>query len=308
MKIVALAGGVGGARLLSGLARVVAPAEITAVVNTGDDFDWLGLRVCPDLDTVVYTLAGLANPATGWGVRDDSFAALDQLGRLGGPTWFRIGDRDLALHVLRTRALGQGQRLHAVTAAVCRATGVEVRVLPMSDDFTPTEVHTDEGTLPFQDYFVRRRAEPRVTGFTFAGIARARPAPGVLEAVAAAAVVVLCPSNPFISIGPILAVPGVRAALRAARGRVVAVSPIVAGAAVKGPAGRMLADLGMEVSATSVAALYRGLVSSFVLDRRDACLAESVAALGMTPRCAETVMDSEAARRALARAVLETVA
>jgi LPPG:FO 2-phospho-L-lactate transferase len=305
MKIVALAGGVGGAKLLWGLARVVPARDLTIVVNTGDDFDWLGLRVCPDLDTVLYTLAGLAHPGTGWGVRDDTFSTLHRIEQLGGPAWFRIGDRDLATHILRTEALRSGRTLTEVIAGLCRSNGVEPRVLPMSDDPVPTRVHTDAGILPFQEYFVRRRAAPRVSGFTFEGIESARPAPGVLEAIAQADAVLLCPSNPFISINPILGVPGIRPALRAVRERTTAVTPIVQGVALKGPAAAMLDQLGLETSPVGVARLYGDIVRRFVLDRRDEGLAAAVAALGMEPHCRETVMESDESKVELARAVVE---
>ena len=211
MKIAALAGGVGGARLAHGLAQVLPPADLTVIVNVGDDFEHLGLKICPDLDTVCYTLAGLANPVTGWGRSDDTWHALESLATLGGPGWFRVGDRDLGLHLERTRRLGHGQPLSQVTQDFCRAWGVAQRVLPATDDNLPTLVYTEDGEMPFQEYFVRQQCRPHVTGFRFEGAQAARPAPGVLEALAAAQVVVFCPSNPWVSIDPILAVPGMRA-------------------------------------------------------------------------------------------------
>ena len=245
MKVVALAGGVGGAKLVDGLAAVLAPDDLTVVVNTGDDFRHLGLSICPDLDTITYTLAGLANPQTGWGRRDESWSFLETLGRLGGPTWFRLGDRDLALHVQRTRRLAEGQPLSQVTAELCAALGVGVRVLPMSDQPVSTRVLTEEGELTFQDYFVARGCEPRVSSFRLEGLEAAQAAPGVLQALREAAVVILCPSNPWVSLDPILALPGVRPSL--ALKFAVGVSPIVGGQAVKGPAAKMFRELGLQV-------------------------------------------------------------
>jgi len=305
MRIAALAGGVGAAKFLAGLVQEIDPEDLTVVVNTGDDFEWHGLTVCPDLDTVIYTLGGIANPSTGWGVRGDTFNALERLEELGSDSWFRIGDRDLATHVYRTHRLRCGSSLSDVARALAAASGVTASVLPMSDAPVRTRVHTDEGTLDFQDYFVRRRCSPRVSGFTFEGSERAAPAAGVLEAIDEASAVVVCPSNPFISIGPILAVPGMRQALRSTAAQVVAISPIVAGKALKGPADQMLRDAGLEVSAASIARMYRDFTDGFVLDRRDAALVLEVERLGMNVRAVETVMDSPAVAARLARAVLE---
>ncbi|MGH2606394.1 MAG: 2-phospho-L-lactate transferase, partial [Anaerolineales bacterium] len=254
MKIVILSGGVGGAKLVDGLAAVLAPEELTVIVNTGDDFDHLGLRICPDLDTVVYTLAGLADPETGWGRADESWNFLQSLAQLGGPSWFRLGDRDLALHIERTRRLDAGEPLSRVMEGLARALGVRIKVLPMSDDPTPTIVITDEGRLPFQEYFVARGWQPKVLGFSFDGIEAAQPAPGVLEALRTADAVVFGPSNPWVSVDPILAVPGIRHALEGKR--VLAVSPIVGGRALKGPAAKMFAELGIPPSAVAVAGHY----------------------------------------------------
>ncbi len=306
MKVVALAGGVGGAKLADGLARVLAPEDLTVVVNTGDDFEHLGLTVCPDLDTVVYTLAGRANPQTGWGRAGESWNFLAALQELGGPTWFRLGDKDLATHVERTRRLREGESLSAITAQFCRAWGVAVRVLPMSDDPVRTMVHTEEGPLPFQEYFVARRWQPAVKGFTFAGVEQARPAPGVLESLAAAEGIVLCPSNPWVSIDPILAVPGVRAAVAAKP--VVAVSPIVGGHAVRGPAAKMFRELGIQPSPLAVAEHYGGLVSQLVIDRADREWASALRERGWGVRVEKTVMRSTGDRARLARRVLEALA
>jgi len=267
-KVVALAGGVGGARLADGLAKALPPDNLTVIVNTGDDFVHLGLLICPDLDTVCYTLAGIANPATGWGRAGETWQALETLASLGGPTWFRLGDSDLGLHLERTRRAKAGQPLSRITRHFCQAMGIAANVLPMSDEAVPTWVHTDEGILSFQDYFVRRQCQPKVTGFHFEGAQKARPAPGALQAIAQADLVVICPSNPWVSIDPILAIPGMREALLLRP--CVAVSPIIGGQAIKGPAAKMFAELGLQPSALSVAQHYGELLQGFVLDKIDA--------------------------------------
>jgi LPPG:FO 2-phospho-L-lactate transferase len=301
-QVVALAGGVGGAKLAHGLAQVVPAEALTVIVNTGDDFEHLGLPISPDLDTVMYTLAGLSNPATGWGLAGETWNFLAALERLGGPTWFRLGDRDLATHVERRRRLAAGQTLTDATAALCAALGGGPRVLPMTDDRLRTMVQTDEGELEFQEYFVHRQCAPRVSGFHFAGEATARPTAAVLSALDAAELVVICPSNPFVSIEPILRLQGVRAAL--AGKAVVAVSPIVGGQAIKGPAAKMLGELGLEVSALAVARGYGDLLSGFVLDNVDSALEPAVSALGVPVLVTDTVMRSDADRARLAREVL----
>ncbi len=305
MKIVALAGGVGGAKLADGLAQALPPSDLTVIVNTGDDFEHLGLHISPDLDTVCYTLAGLANPVTGWGRADETFHALEAVRQLGGPGWFALGDRDLGTHLERTRRRRQGDRLSEITRDFCRAWGVEVRVLPMSDDPVPTIVHTTEGDLPFQEYFVLRQAMPTVRGFTFLGAENARPAPGVLEALQRAEAVIFCPSNPWVSLDPILAIPGVRAA--AAARPLVAVSPIIGGQTVKGPAAKMYAEMGIQPSALAVARHYHDLLDGFVLDTVDAEQAADIRSLGIRPLVAPTWMRSRADRKALAQAVLNFV-
>ncbi len=305
MKITAMAGGVGAAKFLSGLAKVLPPDEITVVVNTGDDFRWMGLYICPDLDTITYTLAELDNPVTGWGIRQDTFHCLDRLRALGCDTWFALGDRDLATHIYRTQRFQEGDSLTKITASLSRLNGVTAEILPMTEGPVPTMVHTEDGTLTFQDYFVRRKCEPIVQGFTFKGVERAIPAPGVRRALHESDAIILCPSNPFISIGPILAVPGIREALRESPATIVAISPIVAGEALKGPAAAMLRQLGMEASATGVASLYRDFVDVFVLDRRDESLRETIAAFGIQVRSADTIMCDETSRVALAKSVLE---
>lgn len=302
-RVIALAGGVGGARLADGLAQVLPPENLTIIVNTGDDFEHLGLYICPDLDTVCYTLAGLANPATGWGRADETWQALESLGALGGPTWFHLGDRDLGLHLERTRRLRMGQSLSQVTQHFCRALGIAPEVLPMTDDAMPTWVYTTEGELPFQEYFVRRQCQPQVTGFRFEGAERARPSPGVLEALDRADLVVICPSNPWVSIDPILAIPGIRPAVQARR--VVAVSPIIGGQTVKGPAGKMFLELGIPPSALAVAQHYAGLLNGFVLDRTDENLTEQIHALKVQTLATDTIMKTPLDRAQLAKEVVE---
>ena len=307
-RVVALAGGVGGAKLALGLQLVVAPGDLSVVVNTGDDQEFHGLLVCPDHDTVLYTLAGLADRERGWGLAGETWAAADQLARLGEPTWFAIGDRDLALHVHRTRRARDGERLTLIALDVAARLGVASRILPMADEPVRTRVRTPDGWLPFQDWFVRLGNEPAVLEVAIEGAERARMTPEVEGALAAADAIVICPSNPLVSIAPILAVPGIRDAIGDARRRgtrVAAVSPIVGGRALRGPADRMLAALGEEVSALGVARRYVGLADAFVIDRADAALAPDVERLGMRAVVAESVMTDDVSRAALARAVLE---
>jgi len=307
MKVTLLAGGTGGAKLAHGFQQVLAPGELTVIVNVADDAELFGLHVSPDLDTVLYTLAGLANADTGWGVAGDTWTALDMLGRYGEPNWFRIGDADLATHVRRSRLLGDGASLTDATQSMAQALGVPSTVLPATDDRLRTLLQTDAGELEFQDYFVRLRQEPEVRGVRFEGLERARPTPNVLHAIATADRLVIAPSNPMVSVEPILALPGVRQAILAAgrRGTArLAVSPIVAGAALKGPADRMLASLGHEATAFGVARLYAGLIDTFVLDESDADLAPRIRELGMEPLMVPTVMRDDADRAALARSLL----
>jgi len=303
--IVALAGGVGGAKLAEGLAALLGDA-LAVIVNTADDFEHLGLHISPDLDTVMYTLGGIANAETGWGVAGETWNFLDQIARLGGPGWFRLGDRDLATHVLRGAALRAGGSLTGVTADLCRRLGIAARVLPMSDNAVRTIVHSAEGDIAFQDYFVGRHCEVPVTGFAFAGIERARPTQEVAAVLRAPDLeaILFCPSNPFVSIDPILSLPGMRPLIAGAGVPVVAVSPIIGGAAVKGPAAKMMRELGLEVSAATVAAHYRGLVTGFVMDTADAALAPAVAAQGMKVALTETLMRNAADRRRLAEVCL----
>jgi LPPG:FO 2-phospho-L-lactate transferase len=307
-RVVALAGGVGGARLAHGLQLAVAPGDLTVVVNTGDDAEFHGLLVCPDHDTVLYTLAGLADRERGWGRAGETWAAAGQLARLGEPTWFQLGDRDLALHVHRTRRLREGVRPTTIALDVAARLDVATRILPMADEPVRTRVRTADGWLAFQDWFVRLRADPPVLEVAFDGVERARVTPEAEAAFARADAIVICPSNPLVSIAPILAVPGIRDALVAARGRgvrVAAVSPIVGGKALRGPADRMLAALGEEVSALGVARRYVGLVDAFVIDEADASLAPAIERLGLDAIVAPSVMSDDASREALGRVLLE---
>ena len=304
--IAALAGGVGAARLLAGLVRVVDPASVTAIVNTGDDVVLHGLHVSPDLDTITYTLAGEVNPDTGWGLRGESWQAMDTLRRYGGITWFNLGDRDLGTHLYRTQRLRDGATLTQVTAEITAAWGLGLRLLPVTDDRVETRVTVDgEGEIGFQEYFVQRRHAVPVTGVRFDGADAAKPTADVLDAIATADRVVVCPSNPIVSIGPLLAVPGVREATEGRRADVVAVSPIVAGAALKGPADRLLRELGHEVSVVGVARLYAPFAATLVVDSADASRAADVEAEGVRCVVAPTVMSGVGAAEALARTVLE---
>ena len=307
--ILALAGGVGGAKLADGLARVLEARELTVAVNTGDDFEHLGLHISPDLDTVMYTLAAVANPDTGWGQAGESWHFMDALARLGGQTWFRLGDRDLATHIERSRRLAQRESLSAVTRALCERLGVRHAIVPMSDDPVRTVVHTDDGVLEFQDYFVRRRCEPRVRKVEYRGAERARPAERLAQALAQPELrgIVFCPSNPYLSIAPVLAVPGVREAIERRRVPAVAVSPIIGGQAVKGPAAKLMAELGVEASSVEIARYYKGLVDALVLDRADADLVGAVEALGLRARVTDTLMRSDADRERVARACLDLI-
>ena len=308
--LVALAGGVGAARLLRGLVEVMAPGDITAIGNTGDDVVLHGLHISPDLDTVTYTLADAVDAGRGWGLEGDTWAVMEALEHYAGHTWFRLGDRDLATHLFRTQRLREHGTLTEVTAAITRAWGVGVRLLPMSDDRVETRVSIGGPTagttvdLGFQDWFVGRHHEVPIQGVHFLGADEASPAPGVLEAIAAAERVVICPSNPIVSIAPVLAVPGIEDAVAARRDHVVAVSPIVAGAALKGPADRMMADLGHEPSVVGIARLYAPLAATLVVDVADAGLAVAVEAEGIRPLVAPSVMHGRAEATALARAVL----
>lgn len=306
MKIVALAGGVGGAKLADGLQRLVGEA-LTVVVNTGDDFELHGLYVSPDLDTVMYTLAGIANPETGWGIAGDTFTCLDMLARYGAEDWFGIGDRDLATHILRTAWLRAGRTLSQVTARLAGALGVRALILPMTDSGVATMVETTEGVLPFQEYFVHRGWQPVIRSIWFEGIDLALPLPAVLDAIRSAEAIVFCPSNPFVSIEPILSVPDVRDTISCAPARKVAVSPIVGGQALKGPAAKMFRELGIEPSALAVARRYQGLLDAFMLDRTDEAQAGAIRALGMDVLVTDTIMRTAADRERLAGEIIAWV-
>ena len=301
MKIVALAGGVGGAKLAHGLAQILKPEELTIIVNTGDDFEHYGLYICPDLDTVCYTLAGLANPETGWGRLDETWQVIENAKRLGGPAWFNLGDQDLGTHLERTRRLKDGDSLSQITRDFCKAWGIKHTVLPMSDQPVRTIVDTDEGELAFQEYFVHRRCKPRVKGFRFDGVDSAEPAPGTREAIQLTDAVVICPSNPWVSVDPILRV------IQKIEKSVVAISPIIGGETIKGPAAKMYRELGIEPSALAVANHYRGLVGGFVVDRIDSQLSESVRGLNMRTLVTNTIMSSLDNRKQLANDVLHFI-
>ena len=302
-SVVALSGGIGGAKLALGLYRELPPDNLMVVCNTGDDFEHIGLTISPDLDTVLYTLAGIANPATGWGRAGETWSFMGALEQLGGETWFRLGDADLATHVERSRRLAAGEALSAVAEDFCRRLGVQARVVPMCDQPVRTMVRTEGDVLPFQRYFVEQRCVPAVTGFAFQGIEAAQPPAALAAALAASTLeaVVICPSNPFISIDPILAVPGMRAALAASPAPVVAVSPIIAGRALKGPTAKMMAELGLAITSRTVAQHYAGLLDGFVLDRTDEGEAE---AIGLPCLATPTLMASKGDRRRLAAEVL----
>jgi len=309
MRIVALAGGVGGAKLADGLAQLLPPENLTIVVNTGDDFEHLGLYISPDLDTVCYTLAGLANPETGWGRRGETFEALENIRILGGPDWFRLGDKDLATHIERTRRLKEGQTLSQITHDFCKAWGVKHIILPMSDNPVRTLVDTVEyGELPFQEYFVHQRCEPKVKGFRFEGIESARPTPQVQQALDQAEAIVICPSNPWVSIDPILAVLALSPApLHPPASPLLAISPIIGGKTVKGPAAKMYTELGVQPSALVVAKHYRGMLTGFVFDRVDAALEKEIRQLGITSLITDILMKNQNDRRRLAQDVLNLI-
>ena len=305
-RAVAFSGGVGGAKLVLGLSRVLSSENLLVVANTGDDFEHVGLHICPDIDTLIYALSGLANPETGWGRGDETWGFMDTLRRLGGEDWFLLGDRDVALHARRTELLKAGWGLDEVTREIARRLDVPVRIVPMSDDPVRTQVRTDAGELEFQRYFVREKAGPRVLGVRFVGAESARPNGDALAWLAdpRLSAVVICPSNPYLSIDPILSVAGFREAVGEARAPVIAVSPIVGGAAVKGPTAKIMRELGLEPSALTVARHYGGLIDGFVLDERDSALAQAVRELGRAVRICNTVMRGVDDKVGLARQVM----
>jgi len=302
--VTALAGGVGASKLLLGLHDVIDPRDLTAIVNTGDDITLHGLKISPDLDIVTYTLAGIVDEAKGWGYREETFHALARLAVFGRINWFNLGDRDLATHIHRSAMLAEGKSLSEAAEAIRLSLGVKARILPMCDEPVPTMIDTTEGELHFQEYLVKRRAEPVVRGIRFDGADNARPAKGVLEAIRDADRIVICPSNPLISIGPILAVPGIREALRARKESVVAVCPIVGGKSLKGPSDKMLAELGHDPSALGVAKLYADFSGTFVIDPTDKAQASGISRLGMKVEVVPTVMTTRAQKRKLARSLL----
>jgi len=308
MRVTALAGGTGAAKLLRGLAACMHPRDLTVVANTGDDAEIWGLHVSPDLDTLTYALTGRLDLARGWGAADDTFHALAAMGTLGGETWFRLGDRDLATHIFRTRALRAGVTLTGVTGTIGRALGLRIRLLPMSDDPVRTRLQTADGWASFQDYFVRGRARTQVLGIEYAGAEKATAGPAVLDAIHTANAIVVCPSNPVTSIGPILSVPGVREALAQTNAIVLAVSPIVSGAAVSGPAGDLMRACGLPVAPTGVARAYTPWVDLLVIDRGDAGYSHPILELGAEPVVGDILMTDRESEIALARLVLASVA
>jgi LPPG:FO 2-phospho-L-lactate transferase len=305
-KITALAGGVGASKLLLGLYEVMDPRDLTIIVNTGDDIVLHGLKISPDLDIVTYTLAGIVDTKKGWGFRGETFHTLKRLALYGRPNWFNLGDRDLATHIHRTAMLAEGKTLSQVADSIRTALGVKSRILPMSNDPVPTIIDSNEGPLHFQQYLVKRRAEPVVRGIRFAGIESTRPAPGVLEAIVTADRILICPSNPLISIGPILAVPQIREVLRAHRQKVFAVCPIVGGKSLKGPSDKMLAQLGHQSTALGVAKLCADFTGTLVIDPADKSQSAAISALGLKVAILPTVMKTRAHKRKLARALLSS--
>lgn len=305
--ITVLTGGTGGAKFVGALKQLLPARQLTLIVNTGDDLEWWGLHVSPDLDSILYVLAGMLSKERGWGVDGDTFECVEAMGRMGAPAWFRVGDRDLATHLTRTQLLASGRTLTQATAEIAAALGVQSRILPMSDARVETRVATPAGELSFQEYFVRERYRPEVRSVRFLGAEQAVPAPGVLEAIAHADAVVLAPSNPITSIGPILAVPGIRQALRETEAPVAAISPIVGGAAVSGPAGALMAAQGLPVSVAGVAQAYDDFLDLLIADERDASAAESLRKSGLQVHCINTIMKTAEDKAALAAAVLQLI-
>lgn len=302
-KILALAGGVGGAKLAYGLYKVVPRGHLSIVANTGDDIELYGLRVCPDIDTLIYTLAEVANPRTGWGLEDDTVFCLSTLGRYGLETWFSLGDKDLATHIIRTNLLRTGYSLTETTAWIARALGVGAQVFPMADERVQTHIELEDGVVPFQEYFVRRKAQGRVLGVKFEGVERSKPTGEVESGVREADLIVFCPSNPVVSILPILSVPGMRDLLKGAKAKKAAVSPIVAGRAISGPAGTLMEGLGIEVSPLGLAGLYEGLIDAIFIDKRDEALSQRIESLGPRAVTAEIIMKSPEDKISLARRI-----
>ncbi len=304
-SITCLAGGVGAARFLEGLALVVPPERITVIVNTADDLQYLGLHVSPDIDSVTYALAGMADVEKGWGIQQDTYNCLEQLGKYSAETWFRIGDRDFATHLLRTAFLQQGFTLSEVTEKMRSTLGVKVAIIPMTDDPVATKIKTPDGTLEFQEYFVKRRFQDKVVDVTYQGASNATPAPGVLSAIDKTELIILCPSNPILSIGPILALPDIRKAVAKTHAKIVGISPIVGGRSIKGPLDRMMENLSLEVSPFGVAQLYKGLMRGFVIDEVDQSISPRIEEIGMKVISTRTIMDSKEAKVRLAEETLK---
>jgi LPPG:FO 2-phospho-L-lactate transferase len=303
--ITALAGGVGAARFLTGLTRLVKDEDLTIIANTGDDIELFGLHISPDIDIVAYTLAGIVDEEKGWGIRGDTFQCLETLKNRGLDTWFALGDRDLATHIYRTNRLKQGFTLTQITSEVCQSLGLKIKILPMTNDKFETRITTDIGSMHFEEYFVKRKYKDEILGVEFVCAATAKPSPGVLDAILDAKVVVVCPSNPIVSIGSILSIEGVRDVLRRTKARVVGVSPIVAGLPIKGPADKILRGLGLEVSAFGVAQLYADFLDTFVIDSKDSAAKSRIEQLGVRVKVTNTIMKSLDDKVSLARAVLE---
>ena len=303
-KVLALAGGVGGAKLALGLRDILDEESLAIVVNTGDDEEFFGLHVSPDLDTVMYTLGGIANPDTGWGISGETFSSLNRLRQYGADTWFNLGDLDMATHIRRTQLLGQGNTLSEVTNSLCSSLGIAHSIFPMTDDTLRTVVITEISEMSFQEYFVKNRCDPRVISLRFDSPSECSPSPGFVTALNESDLLVFCPSNPFLSVDPILAVPGVRKKIENFRGARVAVSPIVGGEAIKGPAGKILRELGHEVSCVGVAKRYVDLCDVFIIDNVDADLASTIEKLGMRVVVTNTIMNNDQEKRTLAREIL----
>lgn len=299
-----LAGGVGAARFLDGLVRVTDPSSITVIVNVGDDVEMYGLHISPDIDTVIYTLAGIADDVKGWGIRGDTFNCLEMLSRYGVETWFKIGDKDMAIHIFRTMLLKKGLKLQEVIDIIRQSLNVKVKILPMTNDKVETMVLTDKGLMPFQDYFVKRGFQDEVRNVIYKGIEEAKPARGVIESIMNARGVIICPSNPIVSIGTIISIKGVREALRETKAKIIGISPIIGGAAVKGPADKMLKGLGLEASAYGVAQLYRDFLDIFVIDKADANLKDRIESLGINVYVTNTLMKNTEDRVRIAREVI----
>lgn len=303
MRVTAFAGGVGGAKLIDGLAACLPSEKLTVIVNTGDDFEFLNLHISPDIDTICYTLAGFSNPDTGWGIINDSWVILDNLKKLGGPTWFQIGDRDFSTHLERTRRIHNGETLSQVTEQFCNVWGIKIKVIPMTNDPVSTYIHSiDFGDLPFQDYFVRLKCEPVIKAIEFKGLNSAKPAPGVVEAISEADVVIICPSNPWVSIDPIVSIKGILP--KVINKPSIAISPIIHGKAIKGPAAKMFRELGLEPSAVAVADHYKSFVKAVVIDREDQDLEEDIKKLGLKTFTANIMMVSKESRIQVAKDVL----